>query len=613
MSLTIDTLLRGAKADLKAGRPAAARVSLLQALERYPDNTRLLAQLAEVQAAATSLPARPFAAPQMAHFQQVRATAGLPAAIEELAAAVRLNPNSPWAQGVLGGALYEARLYPAAVRHLRLALALDPAFLEAGMNLANALQAAGEAQQALSAVEAVLRQSAALPPALLLRARLLAQLRRDEDAVESFVRYRALVPSDRAATLGKAACLVQLGRLDEAEALLRAVLQEAPNAASVHDRLGNVLLSQGRVPEAIDAFETALRISPRSAVSFFNLGRARDFTPDDPLIPAMAALSGDDTLDFDDQVALHFGLAKAYEDIGDVDRSFAHLTSGNDLRAARISYHIDQDRALLADMTARFSVLSGPALRPAAPARPRPIFIVGMMRSGTTLLEQMLSSHPQVHGAGELEALPRLAAAEMAPAPGPLGEAALGRIREGYLDVLRGVGGGRPVVVDKLPANCRMIGLIRKALPEARILHMRRNPVAVCWSIYKTMFSNITIGYAHSLEDTIAYYDLYEAMMARWRRDYPDGFLDVDYEALTKDPEPILRAVLDYCDLPFDPACLAPQDNQRSVRTASLRQVRKGIYQGSSGKWRNFEAHLQPLVRHFEARGAVPSGRGLLG
>ena len=447
MSATIDRLLRGAKADLKAGRPAAARVSLLQALETFPDNTRLLAQLAEVQAAATGLPPRPFAAPQMTHFRQMRATAGLPAAIEEIAAAVRLNPNNPWAQGVLGGALYEAKLYPAAIRHLRLALALDPKFLEAGVNLANALYAAGEVQQALAAIEAVLQQSDSLPPALLLRARMLAQLRQEEEAAEGFARYRALVPADPAATLGQAACLVQLNRLEEAEALLRAVLQEVPNAASVHGRLGNVLLSQGRVPEAIAAFETALRISPRSAVSFFNLGRARDFTADDPLIPAMAALAGDDTLDFDDQVALRFGLAKAYEDIGDVDRSFAHLKSGNDLRAGRFTYHIDQDRALLADMKARVSAMAGPALCPSTSADPRPVFVLGMMRSGTTLLEQMLSSHPQVQGAGELEALPRLSAAEMTRHPGPLDRAALQRIRDGYLGVLAAEADGRAVVV----------------------------------------------------------------------------------------------------------------------------------------------------------------------
>ena len=156
------------------------------------------------------------------------------------------------------------------------------------------------------------------------------------------------------------------------------------------------------------------------------------------------------------------------------------------------------------------------------------------------------------------------------------------------------------MVVDKLPANFRMIGLIRKAMPEAKILHMRRDPVAVCWSIYKTFFTNLSIGYAHSLPDTIACYDLYETMMAEWRADFPGGFLDVDYEALTRDPEPNIRAALGFCDLPFDPACLAPQDNQRTVRTASVRQVRSGIYQGSSGKWRAFAPHLASLVKHFE-------------
>ena len=609
MSLNIDKLARHAKADIKAGRPAAARLSLLQALETVPGNARLLALLADAQVAATGLPARPFAAPHLQHFLRTRATAGLPAAIEEIAAAVRLNPNSAWTQGVLGGALYEAKIYPAAVRHLRLALKLDPRFIEAGLNLAGALHAAGEVQQALSAITAVLQQSADLPSALLLQARLLAQLRRDADAVESYARYRALVPSDTAATLGQAASLVLLNRLDQAEALLRAVLHDAPNLASAHDRLGSVLLSKGRVPEAIAEFETALQLAPRSAVSFFNLSRARDFSADDPLIASMESLASDGSLAFDEKVGLHFGLAKAYEDIGRADESFAHLKRGNDLRAAKITYHIDQDRALLSDMRARFAAAAGPALTAPNPGLQRPVFVVGMMRSGTTLLEQMLSSHPQVQGAGELEALPRLAVAEMARQPGPLDEAALLRIREGYLEVLAAEAGDRAVVIDKLPANFRVIGLIRKALPEARILHMRRDPVAVCWSVYKTMFSNITIGYAHRLEDTIAYYDLYEALMAEWRRDYPDGFMDVDYEGLTKAPEPTIRAVLDYCGLPFDPACLAPQENTRAVRTASNRQVRSGIYQGSSGKWRDFEAHLGPLVRHFGSGGPVPTPR----
>ena len=313
----------------------------------------------------------------------------------------------------------------------------------------------------------------------------------------------------------------------------------------------------------------------------------------------MLALTDDPVLTVDDQVALHFGLAKAFEDIGDADQSFAHLQRGNDLRATQVSYHIDQDRDLLADLRQRFAVGAGPALVAHPGLALRPVFVLGMMRSGTTLMEQILSSHPMVHGAGELEVLPQLAAQEMAGKAGPLDEAALQRIRQGYLQALAEQAGGKAVVVDKLPANFRVIGLIRKALPEARILHMRRDPVAVCWSIYKTYFTNVTIGYAHSLPDTIAYYDLYQSMMDDWRADYPDGFLDVDYEALTRNPEPTIRTVLDYCELPFDAACLSPQDNQRSVRTASVRQVRSGIYQGSSGKWRAFEPHLAQLIDHF--------------
>jgi len=597
MSFNIDKLLRSAKAEVKAGRAAAARVSLLQALDKFPDNTRLLTQLAEVQAAATGLPPRPFAAPHLQHFLRRRATAGLPAAIEEMAAAVRLNAGNPWAHGVLGGALMEANLLPGAIRHLRLALRLDPNYREARLNLANALRQSGDFAESLATLETLIKLHPDFALALLLHARLLAQLQRDTEAVESYSRYRAMVPADTGATIDHAASLVMLHQLDQAEALLRGVLQTAPNTARAHGNLGNILLSRGQLADAVAEFETSLRLEPRATISFFNLGRAKDFTADDPLVATMAALAGDSSLDLDEQIALHFGLAKAYEDIGDADASFAHLQTGNNLRARQTGYTLDRDRTALADLLNRFSA-AAPALA-AAPLPRRPVFVLGMMRSGTTLMEQILSSHPLVHGAGELETLPQLAAAEMAKTPGMLDEAALRRIRDGYLATLTALPGREPVVIDKLPANFRMIGLIRKALPEAKILHMRRDPVAVCWSIYKTLFTNLSIGYDNSLADTAGYYDLYEAMMQQWRVEYPDGFMDIDYETLTRDPEPLIRAALEYCDLPFDPACLQPQNNQRSVRTASVRQVRSGIYQGSSGKWRAFTPHLAPLLAHF--------------
>ena len=597
MSFNIDKLLRAAKADIKAGRAAAARVSILTALEKFPANTRLMDQLAEAHSAATRLPPRPFGAPQMDHFQRTRSV-GLEAAIEEIAASVQLNPNSPWAQGVLGGALLEAGLYPAAVKHLRLALKLDPKYVEASFNLATALHDADKIPQAIDALDDLLKHSPDLPKALLIKGRLLALAERDSEAIDSFTRYLDFAPADVSAIMGKSASLFKLNKLDQAEAPLRGILSSAPNNGQARGILGNILLAKGLVAEAIAEFEMALKVAPRSTKSFYNLSRAKDFTPDDPLVATMVALANDPTLAVDEQAPLHFGLAKAYEDFGDFDTAFAHLKKGNDLRAAQANYSIETDRVLFAELLQRFAP-AGPAIHP-APAKRRPLFVLGMMRSGTTLMEQILSSHPQVHGAGELEVLPRLIATELTNTPaGPLDEAALARIREGYLAALNDEPGTQPVVVDKLPANFRFIGLIQKAFPEARILHMRRDPVAVCWSVYKTYFTHSTIGYAHNLQDTMAYYDLYEKMMADWREAYPQGFMDVDYEALTRTPEPVIRAALDYCGLPFDPACLSPQDNRRAVQTASLRQVRSGIYQGSSKKWRAFDQYLAPLKAHF--------------
>ena len=216
MSFNIDKLLRAAKADIKAGRALAARVSILTALEKFPGNARLVDQLAEAQAAATRLPPRPFGAPHMEHFQRTRAM-GLEPAIEEMAAAVQLNPNSPWAQGVLGGALLEAGLFPAAVKHLRLALKLDPKYIEAGFNLANALHSADKIPAAIDAIDDVLKQTPDSTRALLIRARLLALAERDAEAIDAFTRYLETTPADQMAIIGKSASLFKINKLDDAE------------------------------------------------------------------------------------------------------------------------------------------------------------------------------------------------------------------------------------------------------------------------------------------------------------------------------------------------------------------------------------------------------------
>ena len=598
MGLNIDQQLRTAKAQIKAGHADEARVTLLQALDVYPDNARLLTGLAEAQKLLTGLPTYGFGPPHMQHFLSVKARFGLGLAVEEIAAAVKLNPKHPWPKGILGGALLEAGMLPAAIIQLRRALKLDPKFKEASLNLANALGLAGETEQSLAVLDAALGHHPDFAAALRMKGHALMHLKQGEAAAEVLDRYLAVKPGDVEAKIDLG---VGLGYCDSerAAAVLAEVLAAHPDNLRAMSNLGNAYLALGNLPKAIELLEETLRRNPKSTISFFNLCRARDFVAGDPLIAQMQALEGDAALGDEEQTALHFGLAKALEDIGDVDESFRHLKAGNDRIQAASNYDLSKDAAVLDDQRKRFAAGAGVAL-PADPnLRRRPIFVLGMMRSGTTLMEQILSSHPLVTGAGELSVLPRLAQTEVLKSSGPLDEAALRRVRGGYLEVIDAQPGDEPYVIDKLPANFRLIGLIRKALPEAIILHMRRDPVAVCWSIYKNHFTQTGNGYANSLQDTMGFYDLYEGVMAEWRADYPGEFLDVDYEALTRDPGTNIRAVLDYCGLPFDPACLAPQDNKREIRTASVRQVRSGIYQGSSDKWRGFAPYLAPLIEHF--------------
>ena len=600
MTTHIDRLLRTAKAEIRAGRPQVGRAEVLAALERFPDNPRLLAQLAEAQEAVSGLPARPFVQAQLQRFLQIRSRMGLPAAVEDMAAAARLNPNSPLARNVFGGVLMEAGHLADAIPHLQTALHLDPAFREAAVNLGIALGKTGQIDRAIQVLRDLAHHSPDYLPGLEQLGPLLTQHLHHDQAIACFSHIAKLRPDDPEAVTRIALAQSAANRETAARLTLEQALLRWPDDDRIRVALGNVLLTLGDLDAAQAQFEAALRINPASGRAYYNLSRAKDFAPGDPHIAAMQRLTGapqPPTAEVEDRVSLHFALSKALEDTGDVAGSFENLKRGNDLRASQTRYSLDQDRKLFAGFRKRFASDAGTALT-AIPTTRRPIFILGMMRSGTTLLEQMLSAHPAVLGGGEMEHLGVLLSAEP-QSDAPLDAAALMRIRLGYLAAIQRLPGDEPVVVDKLPGNFRWLGLIRKALPEARILHMRRDPVAVSWSNYKTLFTNLAHGYTNRLEDIIGFYDLYEETMHHWRQEYPDGFLDVDYERLTRQPEPTIRAVLEYCDLPFDPACLAPQDNKRSVQTASLRQVRQGIYTGSSSKWRGFEPFLTPLTEHF--------------
>jgi hypothetical protein len=304
-----------------------------------------------------------------------------------------------------------------------------------------------------------------------------------------------------------------------------------------------------------------------------------------------------------EQTQLHFALAKAYEDQRRFEQAFAHYSAGNASRRRRMDY----DEPTTLHRLQRFApAFDGQAMRRAPPrgASPDvPIFIVGMPRSGSTLVEQILASHACVFGGGELSYFADEADRLVKDEGADLGEIVLAMTPADFAEIgaryrkkLRALAPDAPRIADKLPSNCQYLGLIRMALPDARIIHTRRDPVDTCLSCFAQTFS-AGFAYSNDLGDLGRYYRAYADLMAHWRRVLPEwSMLEVQYEDLVADFEPQARRILDYCGLDWDARCLDFHETRRPVITASAAQVRQPIYQSSSGRAKAYGPLLQPLL-----------------
>ena len=220
-----------------------------------------------------------------------------------------------------------------------------------------------------------------------------------------------------------------------------------------------------------------------------------------------------------------------------------------------------------------------------------PVFILGMPRSGTTLVEQIISSHSEVFGAGELKYVEKFGK-ELVVDATFVNTTAISEFRESYFSEVSKLSNGKYVITDKMPQNFRFIPLICAAFPEAKIIHLQRNAAATCWSNYKQYFISKKLGYCYDLKDLVAYYNLYTEMMKVWQSQYGERIYNLNYEQLTNDQEDQTRKLIKHLGLNWEEACLSPHKNKRSVRTASQQQVRKKVYQGSSHAWRKYEPFL---------------------
>ena len=530
---------------------------------------------------------------------------GHPAAAAQLLAhAIELKGDQREYHHNLGNILRGLGRLDEAVACFRTALQLAPQATDSCFELGLTLLDLGRAAEAAPCFKAVVTAAPEVTDGNFRLGYCLLQTGANQAAIGSFQNALRCQPDLSDAHTNLAVMLREEGETDAALESFRRSAVLRPDDPFILSNLGSVLKEMNE-PEALTGtLERAMILSPYDAGLHYRLATNNTYSRDDWRLSALEKLAEKlPMLDREGQVDVHFALAKAYEDVGEREKSFHHQEAGNALKRADLDY----DEAAYLRGVRRIRDAFTPELIARLGGKGDssrlPIFVLGMPRSGSTLVEQILASHPKAFGGGELPDLPLLARG-LGPDSGPyfpefvasMSEADMRALGATYVQGLQAQAPGAERIVDKLPENYRLIGLIHCALPGARIIHTRRDAVDTCLSIYSKLFTN-DLPYSYKLEELGRYWRAYDELMAHWRAVLPAGsFYDLDYEKLVADQEGETRKLLEFCGLEWDDAVLQFHKTRRIVRTASSHQVRRPLYASSVGRWRPSADQLEPLM-----------------
>lgn len=508
------------------------------------------------------------------------------------------DPQSATAQHGLGLALAALGRPDEALFRFRRAAALQPAWADPLIEIGRILAAQGHLREAEEILSSALVFDPTSVDCRLGLGTVLCGLERYEDALEHLRAVPVGHPGYVDAQLRLANALFAVFQAEDALAVYEGLRRDHPSLVAAHLGAGYALRTLGRLVDARAACEAALELAPNVPTIHRAVAESKTFRPDDTQLATLQDMAKHaERFPIAERVALHFTLAKACHDIGDFDRSFENLRLGNSVH--RGTRHYDE-AAVLGQMRRIGEAFPADLLRErAGQGHPTdvPVFVVGMPRSGTTLVEQIIASHPEVIGMGEQRHLSDLIENGLAGPHFPNGVASLSPqllfdLGARYLARLPS---GAQRVSDKLPANFRNIGLIRLALPQARIIHVRRDAMDTCFSCYRHHFV-AGLEYTNDLGELGRYFRAYETLMDHWRQALPpETILEIDYEDLVGDLEGNARKLVAYCGLEWDARCLSFHKTERPIYTVSVEQVRKPLYASSVGIWRAYEKHLGPL------------------
>jgi tetratricopeptide (TPR) repeat protein len=436
-------------------------------------------------------------------------------------------------------------------------------------------------------------------------ANVLLRLHKHARALQEIETLLKSEPHNRSYLICQANACAGLGNHEQALRVFRELLVDAPRAADVHLSIAHALKTLGRRQQAIESYRAAAQANPSFGDAYWSLANLKTYRFSDEEIATMQAQESAAATALVDRYHLCFALGKAYEDRAQYAESFQFYQRGNALKKSESRYRpepVERNARLQSAVCSAefFAARAGVGCR-----RPDPIFIVGLPRAGSTLIEQILASHSQVEGTMELADIPRLVARlqgreqdEARPLyPAVLADLKpeqLQRMGEKYLADTQVYRTGKPFFIDKNPNNFRHLGLIHLILPQAKIIDARREPMACCFSNFKQLFA-AGQEFTYSLEDIARYYRSYIELMAHWDRALPGKVLHVQHEDVVEDLEGNVRRILEFCGLAFEPQCVEFYKTERSVRTASSEQVRQPIFKDGLDQWRHFEPFLAPL------------------
>lgn len=560
MAAAIDSTLRKARSLARSGEKSAAAELYLGVLARFPSNRRAQAGLSE--ATCITDPAEASRLNQeVTAFKSLLAQGQGPAALVAARDLVARFPHLPELHNELGTVCFALSKGDEAEACYGTAHRLNPQHPDFASNYGTLLAARDKEGIAIPIFETILKRHPDHIGARRGLGRAYLGLGQCTLAIQAFDKLLAALPSDADSYADRATARFSLGDRDSA-------LDDMRNARLL-------------VPDRVEFMRMYSHMARCDA--------------DDPVIPAMEAALTAPAQHPQDLLRLHFSLAKIRHDLDETDAAFHHWQAGNRIYKAESGYTLAYHTTLF-DQVKTLARQKPTPLSAATVPRRRPIFVLGMPRSGTSLAEQILTCHSAIHGAGELQDLPA-AITGVGGLTQPLDRDALSSIRNHYLQALAQKTPDAPWVIDKMPLNFQFIGQIVTAIPEARIIHIRRDPMATCWSNYRNYFPGGGRGsdFSYDLLDLGRYWRLYDDLMTFWDETYPGAVHSVQYEDLTGDLAGKAKGMLDHIGLAWEDSCLNFHENKRAVMTTSSDQVRRPLYQGSSADWKRYEHHLGPL------------------